>query len=145
MFPKPMIPIEKYVYNGTQHDPINPKQPKHIHPQGMSNQTRNQQVIHRFLITATHTTTIDQSSASEHKIIQSKDLTMSCCSHKECHPFRNLYFPRERSKRCISNLMIKRPNIKLPTSIKTPRKFVATSTPRNSRLDELKYMRVLQK
>ena len=37
----------------------------------MSNRTRNQQVIRRFLITVTHTTTIYQSSASEHKIYQS--------------------------------------------------------------------------
>ena len=108
----------------------------------MSNRTRNQQVIRRFLITVTHTTTIYQSSASEHKIIQRKDLTMSCCPHKECHPFRNLYFPnafsRERSKSCISNLNIKRLNIKLPTSIKTPREFVTTSTPRNSSLNAMK-------
>ena len=51
---------------------------------------------------------------------------MSCCPRKECHPFRNLNFPnalpRESRRSCISNLMIKRPNIKLPTSIKTPTK-----------------------
>ena len=108
----------------------------------MSNWTRNQQVIHKFLITATQTTTICQSAATEHKIIQSKDLTMSCCPYKECHPSRNLYFPnslpRESRKSYISNLMIKRLNIKLPTSIKTPKKFVTTSTSRNSSLNEVK-------
>ena len=119
-----------------------PKQLKHIHSQRMSNRTRNQQVIHRFLITTTHTTTISQNAATEHKIIQSKDLTMSCCLHKECHPFRNFYFPnalpRESRKSYISNLIIKRPNIKLPTSIKTPKKFVTTFTPRNTSMNEVK-------
>ena len=56
--------------------------------------------------------------------------------------FRNLCFPyafpRERSKSCISNLKVERLNIKPPTSIKTPRKIVTTSTPRNSRLNEVK-------
>ena len=108
----------------------------------MSNQTRNQQVIHRFLITATHTTTICQSAATEHKIIQSKGLAMSCRPRKECHLFRNLYFPnalpRESRKSYISNLTIKRLNIKLPTSIKTPKNSVTISTPRNSSLNEVK-------
>ena len=133
---------KKKVWNRTWHDPINPKQPKHIHPQRMSNWTRNQQVIHIFLITATQTTTICQSAATEHKIIQSKDLAMSCYPHKECHPFWNLHFPnalpRESRKSYISNLMIERPNIKLPTSIESPTKSVTTSTPKNKSLNEMK-------
>ena len=99
-------------------------------------------MVHRFLITTTHTTTICQNAAMEHKIIQSKDSTMSCCPHKECHPSRNFYFPnalpRESRKSYISNLIIKRPNIKLPTSVKTPKMSVTTFTPRNSSLNEVK-------
>ena len=54
----------------------------------------------------------------------------------------NLYFPnalpRESRKSYISNLMIERLNVKLPTSIESPTKSVTTSTPRNSSLNEVK-------
>ena len=59
---------------------------------------------------------------------------MSYCPHKENHLFRNFKFPnalpRESGRSCISNLMIKRPNIKFPASIKTPTKTITPSTPR---------------
>ena len=81
-------------------------------------------------------------TTTEYKIIQSKGLAMSCRPHKECHLFRNLYFPnalpRESRKSYISNLMTKRPNVKFATSIETLTKSITISTPRNPSLDEVK-------
>ena len=82
----------------------------------------------------------------KYKIIQSKNLTMNYFSHKESHHFRNLYFPnalpRENRRSTISNLMIKRLSVKLPTSIeastKTLTKTITTTSPRNPRLDQVK-------
>ena len=78
----------------------------------------------------------------KHKVIQGKNLAMSCCPREKSHPFRNLSFldafPRESGRSCISNLMIKRLNIELPTSIKIPTKPVTPSTPRDTGLDEMK-------
>ena len=51
-------------------------------------------MIHRFLITAAHTTLIRQRETLKHEIIQDKDPTMNCCPQKEGHPFRNLNFPQ---------------------------------------------------
>ena len=99
-------------------------------------------MIHRFRIATTQATTIHQRATTKHKIIQGKNLTMGCCPHEKSHPFRNLNFPnsfpRESGRSCISNLMIKRPSIKLPTAIKILTKPVTPSTPRNSGLDEMK-------
>ena len=78
----------------------------------------------------------------KHKLIQGKKLTMSCYPREKSHPFRNLSFPnalsRESGRSSILNLMIKRPNIELPISIKIPTKPVTPSTLRDSGLDEMK-------
>ena len=85
---------------------------------------------------------IRQRATMKHKVIQGKNLTISCCPREKSHPFRNLGFPnalpRESGRSCILNLMIKRPNIELPTFIKIPTKPVTPSTSRNSGLDEMK-------
>ena len=62
---------------------MNPKQPKHMHPQRLSWLTKNKKVIHRFLITTTHTAPICQMTTLKHKIIQYMNLAMSCYPHKK--------------------------------------------------------------
>ncbi|KAM4078334.1 hypothetical protein ACB094_09G029200 [Castanea mollissima] len=85
---------------------------------------------------------ICQGATTEHKIIQSENLAIGCSAHKKCHHFKNIYFPnalpREIRRSNILNLMIKRPSVKLPTSIKAPTKTVTSTTPRNLRLDQVK-------
>lgn len=92
--------------------------------------TMKKEMIHRFPITTAHTTLIRQRETPTHEIIQSKNLTMSCCRHKESHPSRNLYFPnafpREDGVRSILKLMVNGPSIELTTAIKA---LMQTVTP----------------
>ena len=80
----------------------------------------------------------------KHKIIQYKNLAMSCYPHKKKknHPFRNLHFPNalpgKNGSRSLPNLMVERPRIKLPTTIKAPTKTVTFNTPENPRLNQVK-------
>ena len=48
---------------------------------------KNKEVIHRFLISTTYTTSICQRVTSKHKSIQCNNLAMNCCPHKKKPPF----------------------------------------------------------
>ena len=72
---------------------------------------------------------------------------MSCCQHKESHPFRNLYspnaFPREDGVRSIPKLMVNGPSIELTAAIKALMQTVTPNIPPNMKPPCL-FIRVLE-
>ena len=138
-FPQPRAPTEHQTLHRNWHNPLEPEDLKHMHPQRVSYRTMDEEMIHRFLIAATHTTPIHQRETPKHEI---KDPTMNCCPQKESHPFRNLNFPntlryinisyylskknfpntlpRKTGSRSTLNLIVIGLNIKLTILIKSP-------------------------
>ena len=68
------------------HDPLCPKDLKHINPQRVSYRTMEEK------IPMAHTTPIHQNAPPKHKIIQCKDLPINHYPHKKCHPLGILAF-----------------------------------------------------
>ena len=100
-----------------------------------------EKMVHRFLVTAAHTSLIRQRETPEHQIIQGKYLTMTCSPHEKSHPFRNLGFPnplpREARERGALDLIIKGLNIELTIPIKTPMGTITPNASWNPRLNEI--------
>ena len=68
-FPQPVAPTKHQTFHRTWHDPLDPKDLKHMHPQQVSYRTMEEEIIHRFLVTTAHTTPIRQRETPKHKII----------------------------------------------------------------------------
>ena len=81
-FSRPKAPTIHQAFHRAWHDPLNPKNLKHIDPQRVSYQTMEEKMIHSFLISMAHITPIHQNASLKHKIIQCKDLPMIRCHTK---------------------------------------------------------------
>ena len=108
--------------------------------QRISYKAVNEKIVHRFRRTPAHIAPIPQKEASEHQIIQCKNLTVGNSPQEESHPLRNLDFPNplpwEARRGCTIELVIERPNIELPIPIKTPKRSIAPNTFWDLRLNE---------
>ena len=102
-FPQPKAPTIHQAFHKAWHDPLNPKDLKHIDPQRVSHRTMEEKMIHSFLISMAHTTPIHQNASLKHKIIQCKDLPMNRCPHKKRYPPRDLSFPNTFPRKVGSN------------------------------------------
>ena len=135
-------PTIHQAFHRAWHDPMYPKDMKHINPQRVSYWTIEEKMIHSFLIPMAHTTPIHQNVPPKHKIIQSKDLPMNCCPHKKSHPPRDLSFPNTLSRKigssCTPNDIVIGSGIKPAIPFETPMRSVIPTHPRDPRLNELK-------
>ena len=141
-FSQPKTPTIHQAFHRAWHDPLHPKDLKHINPQRVSYQTMEEKMIHNFLIPMAHTTPIHQNTPPKRKIIQCKNLPMNRCPHKKCHPPRDLSFPntlpRKIGSSCTPNDIIIGLGIKHTIPFETPMRSVIPTTPRDPRLNELK-------